>query len=401
MDPCNFYMWKKNKQKKRICVMSIYIYIYMSRKCNTMNKYQHERRTMYSDEELPEDDCDGGDVNWSNFELESEEDDDQQPPFAISTSDATTTTTTLTTTTTASLHFYDAPSSSPAKACNRNNNSHCEMRKKRVYTPLSGDILSHRRSYIGDSNIPTPTIHNIVSTSKIVCTPPSNMHVDPVDPHDKHVLFLDGSKSSRGVPPSYIDLDHIHEVVHCSHYNRKKFAAITIRIDDPTVTALLFTSGRLVITGSKSWYECMLASLVIVKILREAQSDCYFHVQDCEIQNVVANVIIPGSTPQIPPDCRLNINAMLTTLNSSVNEPVCQYRKFLFPGLVYRPPNSPVVVLCFSSGKCVVTGGRTIEDINIGWVLLWDKIRRFVVDKEGRAILDGGQVLYPMLNQTD
>lgn len=33
----------------------------------------------------------------------------------------------------------------------------------------------------------------------------------------------------------------------------------------------------------------------------------------------------------------------------------------------------------------------------MGWMLLWDKIRKFVVDKEGRAILDGGNVLMPML----
>jgi TATA-box binding protein (TBP) (component of TFIID and TFIIIB) len=52
---------------------------------------------------------------------------------------------------------------------------------------------------------------------------------------------------------SYINLERIHEDLRCSHYDRKRFAAITIRIDHPTVTALLFTSGRLVITGSKCW----------------------------------------------------------------------------------------------------------------------------------------------------
>lgn len=121
-------------------------------------------------------------------------------------------------------------------------------------------------------------------------------------------------------------------------------------------------------------------------------------MQDCEIQNVVANVVIPGSTPDIPPDARLNINAMLVTLNANVKEPVCQYRKYLFPGLVYRPANSPVVVLCFSSGKCVVTGGKTVEDVNVGWSLLWANIKKFVVDgTTGKAILDGGHVLMPML----
>ena len=119
--------------------------------------------------------------------------------------------------------------------------------------------------------------------------------------------------------------------------------------------------------------------------------------QDCEIQNVVANVIIPGSAANIPADSRLNIDSMLVHLNANCSEPVCQYRKYLFPGLVYRPPDSPVVVLCFSSGKCVVTGGRTVDDVNIGWMLLWGNIQKFVVDADGCAFLDGGHVLYPLI----
>lgn len=127
-----------------------------------------------------------------------------------------------------------------------------------MYTPLNGSLRNRNKTNRNDNqNIPMPTIHNIVSTSKIVCIP----------------------ASSIDEKPSHIDLDHIHEVIHCSNYNRRKFAAITIRIDDPTVTALLFTSGRLVITGSKSWYECMLASLVIVRMLSKVQPGCSFHVQ--------------------------------------------------------------------------------------------------------------------------
>ena len=56
-----------------------------------------------------------------------------------------------------------------------------------------------------------------------------------------------------------------------------------------------------------------------------------------------------------------------------------------------------MVVLCFSSGKCVVTGGKTVEDVNVGWGLLWKDIRRFVVDgNEGRAILDDGELFPPI-----
>lgn len=50
-----------------------------------------------------------------------------------------------------------------------------------------------------------------------------------------------------------INLSHLATLLPCSTYDRKRFAAITIRIDNPRCTALLFTSGKLVITGVKSW----------------------------------------------------------------------------------------------------------------------------------------------------
>lgn len=127
------------------------------------------------------------------------------------------------------------------------NNTHAENRKKRVYTPLSRQLLVHKASLLGDKSIPHATIHNIVSTSKIVCIPPKNKEspLDAQDVQDKGDNFF--------LVPACIDLDQIYSLIPCSHYNRKKFAAITIRISEPTVTALLFTSGRLVITGSKSW----------------------------------------------------------------------------------------------------------------------------------------------------
>ena len=189
----------------------------------------------------------------------------------------------------------------PDKQCNRVNdndsgNNHSEIRKKRTYTPLSASVLSNKDLYMHNhANIPLPTIHNIVSTSKIVCIPSSHFNCKSIvqtgdTQEPSSTLSSQHSSSSatshHDITPStpsasYINLEYIHSVLQCSHYNRKKFAAITIRIDDPTVTTLLFTSGRLVITGSKSWYECMMASLVIVRILSKVQPECHFYVQVC------------------------------------------------------------------------------------------------------------------------
>lgn len=102
-----------------------------------------------------------------------------------------------------------------------------------------GDEAENERPDM-EQDAPSPTIHNIVSTSKIVCIPCLAHHASlPVAQH-----LVPTSTDAAPVAPVAINLDHIYEVVQCSHYNRRKFAAITIRIDDPTVTALLFTSGR-------------------------------------------------------------------------------------------------------------------------------------------------------------
>lgn len=142
----------------------------------------------------------------------------------------------------------------------------CEPRRKRVYTPLSTTVLSNKEAYMqNDQQIPSPEIHNIVSTSKIICIPPSRSG-------KRYKLMTTqkkGSCQNNDECSACINLDTIHETLFNSHYDKKRFAAITIRIDDPVVTALLFTSGRLVITGSKCWYECMLASLIIVRMIQE------------------------------------------------------------------------------------------------------------------------------------
>lgn len=48
------------------------------------------------------------------------------------------------------------------------------------------------------------------------------------------------------------DLDVIADCVPNSTYNKRRFATITIRLEEPRTTALLFSSGKLVITGAVS-----------------------------------------------------------------------------------------------------------------------------------------------------
>ena len=64
----------------------------------------------------------------------------------------------------------------------------------------------------------------------------------------------------------------------------------------------------------------------------------------------------------------------------------CTYQKNMFPGLIYRPHASPVVLLCFLSGKIVITGGKTKRDVMEGWRRLWPTLQVFVKPGSEREV---------------
>jgi transcription initiation factor TFIID TATA-box-binding protein len=207
--------------------------------------------------------------------------------------------------------------------------------RKRTYIPLDNSIEWDQEH----ENIPIPVCHNIVSTSQIECC------------------------------SGWIDLHRVSLLLPNSRYDRKRFAAITIRIDNPTCTGLLFSSGKLVITGSVSMYACILAAHSISQLLRESDSSQNFRIVSCVVQNIVAHA-------EIPPNHKVDIDSFYRAYNEYAT-----YQKSVFPGLVFRPPHSPIVLLIFASGKIVCTGGKSCQDILNGFRRLYPLIRPYIVSK--------------------
>jgi len=217
--------------------------------------------------------------------------------------------------------------------------------RKRKYTPLGNKNtrsgVCKMSENIGDSSqIPLPTIHNIVSTSQI----------------------------KSNVP---INLVALASLLPFSFYDKQRFAAITIRLKSPDCTTLLFSSGKLVVTGGRNWFECVLASLCVCRILRSAFPAREFKLINCEIQNIVAHVELPVGKGL------LDLHSMYHKLELN-----CMFQRTMFPGLIFRPDESPVVLLCFFSGKVVITGGKTTQDVFEGWKKLWPTVQVFIRDKD-------------------
>ena len=142
------------------------------------------------------------------------------------------------------------------------------------------------------ASFPVPRCHNIVSTSQIMTSQTS------------------------------INLQRLADLFPFTTYDRKRFAAITIRLANPYCTCLLFGSGKLVITGSTSFSACIVASHEITRILRKANPRDRFEVCSCQIQNLVAHVsLAPGTT--------IDLNRLYERFNEQST-----YQRSIFPGLL-------------------------------------------------------------------
>jgi transcription initiation factor TFIID TATA-box-binding protein len=133
-----------------------------------------------------------------------------------------------------------------------------------------------------------------------------------------------------------------------AEYNPKRFSAVVLRIREPKTTALVFASGKMVVTGAKSEDLAKLASRKYARIIQK----CGFkHVRflDFKIQNIVGS-------------CGVRFAIRLEGL-ATEHEDYSTYEPEMFPGLIYRMVQPKLVLLIFVSGKVVLTCAKSREDI--------------------------------------
>jgi transcription initiation factor TFIID TATA-box-binding protein len=173
---------------------------------------------------------------------------------------------------------------------------------------------------------PTPTIQNVVATVDLECR---------------------------------LDLSVIAAQARNVEYNRKKFHAVIMRIRDPKTTALIFASGKLVITGAKSEAAARLAARKHARAIEKCGFKTGF--ANFKIQNLVGS-------------CSLGWYVRLEGLKYQ-NPLFVSYEPELFPGLVYRvaglgsrrvrggAPTHSAVLLVFANGKVVITGAKDLDTL--------------------------------------
>jgi len=152
-------------------------------------------------------------------------------------------------------------------------------------------------------------------------------------------------------------------------YNSHRFAAASLRLRKPKTTCLLFSSSNCVVTGASSQKSALHAAWIYVSLLR--RYDPNFTIHNWRVQNLVSSGSIAGLLHLVP-------------MHAAMSETTA-YEHELFPGLVVREPDLQPVVLCFRSGKYVITGSKTIADIHEARQRLLERVQPYITSSAGEV----------------
>lgn len=127
-----------------------------------------------------------------------------------------------------------------------------------------------------------------------------------------------------------------------TEYNPETFPGLVLRIKEPKSAVLVFSSGNLVCTGTKSLAQVKRVVEEVIKQLKKINVKVTIKPK-ITVQNIVASGTI---------NLQLNLNYLALEMENTEYEPE------QFPGLVYKLEEPNATFLLFSNGKLVCTGTK-------------------------------------------
>ncbi len=120
----------------------------------------------------------------------------------------------------------------------------------------------------------------------------------------------------------YLDLPALASKIKDAEYNKKRFPGVVLRMQNPKIAALVFGSGKVVLTGAKSVDSLSKGLTILGNQLRSLDIDIPKKLT-YKIQNIVTSADLATA---------INLNKIAVGFNLDRIE----YEPEQFPGLVYR-----------------------------------------------------------------
>ena len=165
-----------------------------------------------------------------------------------------------------------------------------------------------------------------------------------------------------------IDLTKIARKYEDVEYNPERFPGLIMRIKEPKATFLIFSTGKMVITGLRRADEASPGVKKVIKYIKKA---------GINVDNPVITVVNIVASGDLHIFIDLNIAAI--EMENAMYEPE------VFPGLIYRMRDLNTVFLIFSTGKVVCTGAKNKKIIEESFLKLYHEVRELSVAKKNMA----------------
>ena len=162
-----------------------------------------------------------------------------------------------------------------------------------------------------------------------------------------------------------IDLTQIARKHAEVEYNPERFPGLVMRIEKPRATILIFSTGKMVVTGLRKAAEAPRVVEKVVKNIKKAGIKVSNPV--ITIQNIVASG-----------DLHTNIDLNMAAIVMEY----AMYEPEVFPGLIYRMQDPKTVFLIFSTGRIVCTGAKKKEIVREAVKKLNREVRELGVAKQ-------------------
>lgn len=168
-----------------------------------------------------------------------------------------------------------------------------------------------------------------------------------------------------------VDLNLIARKLPDVEYNPERFPGLVMRIEKPRATILIFSTGKMVVTGLRKASESGKVVQKVIKNIKKAGIDVKNPV--ITIQNIVASG-----------DLHTNIDLNMAAIVMEY----AMYEPEVFPGLIYRMQDPKTVFLIFSTGRIVCTGAKEKSIVREAVLKLNKEVRELGIAKKNLDSID-------------
>jgi transcription initiation factor TFIID TATA-box-binding protein len=246
-----------------------------------------------------------------------------------------------------------------------------------IMQPVDKDLLTKNvdptsQNATNKNNAPTnaslqqqlhaPSVAGSVIMADIGIPAVSNDPMNPNGMNSSKIFIRIQNMASTANLGIRLDLKKIALKCRNTEFNPRRFGAVIMRLREPRATALIFASGKMVVTGVKSTHNATLAAQKFAYII-EKVGFTPKELIDFKVQNIVgtADVGFP-----------IRLEGLVYAHSAFAS-----YEPELFPGLIYRLVSPRVVFLIFVSGKVVITGAKKEIDLSNALTKLYPVLVEF------------------------